>query len=213
MACPIARALDRLGDRWSLLIVRDLHAGPMRFGEIGDGLPGLATNLLTSRLRDLMAEGLVAKDGPHYALTEAGLRTDAVLWELARFGMSLPPDPDLRPTGHLRLLAVTLQSAMRHSVMSDVDLTSTPLVTELIVDDNHFVVDLRDQPTVTFGIPLTPDVVVRTSYEPLLAAAAGDISLERFRSDHLAVDGDPASVDAFLQIMAQTMTVGFEAVP
>ena len=48
LLCPIARALDKLGDRWTLLILRDLHAGPARFGDIAQGLPGLASNLLAA---------------------------------------------------------------------------------------------------------------------------------------------------------------------
>ena len=54
LLCPIARALDVIGDRWSLLILRDLHAGPARFQELHDGL-GTASNLLTTRLGELTA--------------------------------------------------------------------------------------------------------------------------------------------------------------
>ena len=61
LLCPIARALDRIGDRWTLLILRDLHAGPMRFGELQKGLPGTAANLLTERFNKLVAAGLVSK--------------------------------------------------------------------------------------------------------------------------------------------------------
>ena len=62
LVCPIARALDRVGDRWTLLILRDLHAGPARFSDLETGL-GIASNLLSSRLRDLNDDGLVATDG------------------------------------------------------------------------------------------------------------------------------------------------------
>ena len=61
LLCPIARALDRIGDRWTLLILRDLHAGPARFSELQTGLAGIATNLLTDRLQQLMTDGLVVK--------------------------------------------------------------------------------------------------------------------------------------------------------
>ena len=49
LLCPIARALDRIGDRWTMLILRDLHAGPARFSELQSGLTGIAPNLLTDR--------------------------------------------------------------------------------------------------------------------------------------------------------------------
>ena len=64
--CPIARALDRIGDRWTLLILRDLYAGPARFLELQRGLTGIATNLLTDRLTKLMADELVElRQGSH----------------------------------------------------------------------------------------------------------------------------------------------------
>ena len=58
LLCPIARGLDRVGDRWTLLVLRDLHAGPARFKDIQEGLPGLASNLLTTRLRRLQEENV-----------------------------------------------------------------------------------------------------------------------------------------------------------
>ena len=61
LLCPIARALDRVGDRWTLLILRDLHAGPARFVDVQASLPGLAPNLLTKRLRQLEADGLICR--------------------------------------------------------------------------------------------------------------------------------------------------------
>ncbi|HNP57093.1 MAG TPA: helix-turn-helix domain-containing protein [Gordonia sp. (in: high G+C Gram-positive bacteria)] len=78
--CGLARSLDVVGDRWSLLIVRQLLVGPARYGQLQAGLPGIATNLLANRLRDLEASGVLEKrvgsGGVEYALTEwgAGLR-------------------------------------------------------------------------------------------------------------------------------------------
>src|SRR4030081_2233289 len=59
--CGLARALDVVGDRWNLLIVRQLLLAPARYRELLDGLPGVATNLLTDRLRDLEAAGVVER--------------------------------------------------------------------------------------------------------------------------------------------------------
>ena len=91
LLCPIARALDQVGDRWSLLILRDLHAGPARFSDLFSGLEGLASNLLTTRLQQLQDNGLVARrSAAHgavvYELTENGERTAPLLFELATFG-------------------------------------------------------------------------------------------------------------------------------
>src|SRR5256885_2815812 len=60
--CALARALDVAGDRWTLLIVRELVPGPRRFTDLIDGLPGISRKLLTERLRDLETEGLIARE-------------------------------------------------------------------------------------------------------------------------------------------------------
>ena len=60
LLCPIARGLDRIGDRWTLLILRDLHAGPARFSDLQRGLTGIAANLLADRLAKLVTDGLIA---------------------------------------------------------------------------------------------------------------------------------------------------------
>ncbi|NUP23117.1 MAG: helix-turn-helix transcriptional regulator, partial [Streptomyces sp.] len=71
--CGLARGLDVVGDRWVLLIVRELINGPRRYGELTHGLPGIATNLLAERLRTMRANGLVAKtDDDRYELTPWG---------------------------------------------------------------------------------------------------------------------------------------------
>src|SRR5262249_28610097 len=124
LLCPIARALDLVGDRWALLILRDLHAGPARFGELLDGLTGIASNLLTSRLEQLVAGQLIRKPiGPHqvalYELTPLGSHTANLLYELAAFGSRLPPEADLRPPGNRRSIAVTLQVACSRVVDPD----------------------------------------------------------------------------------------------
>src|SRR5882757_2304498 len=79
--CGLARALDVVGDRWNLLIVRQLLVAPARFRELLDGLPGVATNLLTDRLRDLEAAGVVER-----RLAEEG---NAVVYALTLWGYGL----------------------------------------------------------------------------------------------------------------------------
>ena len=98
--CGLAHALDLAGDRWSLLIVRELLAGPRRYGDLADGLVTVPTNLLASRLRQMEEAGLVRRrrlDPPAesvsvYELTELGEDLGASVTELARWGMrTLPP--------------------------------------------------------------------------------------------------------------------------
>jgi DNA-binding HxlR family transcriptional regulator len=90
--CALARALDQVGDRWSLLLVRELLVGPATYGALHSRLPGLATNLLADRLRDLQAAGVVraerARTDP-YELTERGQALRPVVRELIRWGAPL----------------------------------------------------------------------------------------------------------------------------
>jgi DNA-binding HxlR family transcriptional regulator len=87
--CPIVRAVEVLGERWTLLIVREMLTGTRRFNEMSRGLPGLSRGLLAQRLRQLEAAGLVVKaDDPDggYDLTQAGRDLDGVVFGLAEWG-------------------------------------------------------------------------------------------------------------------------------
>jgi DNA-binding HxlR family transcriptional regulator len=105
--CAIARALDLLGQRWTLLIVRDLFLGPQRYSDLLEGLPGIATDILTARLRTLEAAGLVRRrelDPPAhttvYELTHSGRRLGPLIRALGEVGLTLlgTPAPD-QPVG------------------------------------------------------------------------------------------------------------------
>jgi DNA-binding HxlR family transcriptional regulator len=90
--CALARALDQIGDRWSLLIVRELLVAPATYSTLLRRLPGLATNLLGDRLRDLQAAGLVGSDRERtdpYELTERGQALRPVVRALIRWGAPL----------------------------------------------------------------------------------------------------------------------------
>src|SRR6185295_15415048 len=88
--CSFARGLDVIGDRWVLLIVRELLDGPRRYNELLDGLPGIATNLLAQRLRALVDSGVLERrDGNTYALTEWGEGLRAVIHALGKWARPL----------------------------------------------------------------------------------------------------------------------------
>jgi DNA-binding HxlR family transcriptional regulator len=84
--CPIVRAVEVLGDRWTLLIVRDMLVGASRFNELSRGLPGLSRALLSRRLRQLANAGLVQRTGDGYALTPAGQALRPLVFGLADWG-------------------------------------------------------------------------------------------------------------------------------
>ena len=97
--CGLAAALDVIGERWALLVVRDLVPGPRRFTDLFDGLPGISTDLLTDRLRSLEAAGAVRRrevrtpvPAQLYELTDRGVELARLASQLAKWGAPLLPD-------------------------------------------------------------------------------------------------------------------------
>lgn len=84
--CPISRALDLLGERWTLLIVRDMLVGTTRFNELARGLPGLSRSLLTRRLRQLERAGLVERVRNEYLLTGSGRELEPIVFGIGAWG-------------------------------------------------------------------------------------------------------------------------------
>lgn len=94
--CPVVRAVEVLGDRWTLLIVRDMLVGARRFNELARGLPGLSRGLLARRLRQLERAGVVVRADDGYDLTAAGEDLRPVVFGLADWGARHafgPPEP------------------------------------------------------------------------------------------------------------------------
>jgi DNA-binding HxlR family transcriptional regulator/putative sterol carrier protein len=94
--CGVARALDAVGERWTLLVVRELYGGPKRYTDLIAGIPGIATDMLAARLKTLEENDLIVRRtlpppaaSTVYELTELGRRLEPVLQELGRFGVEL----------------------------------------------------------------------------------------------------------------------------
>lgn len=115
--CGIARALDLVGERWALLVVRELVLGPQRFTDLREGLPGIATNVLSQRLRQLEQDGIVTRRrlpppaaSNVYELTEYGQELVPIMLALGRWGARSIGDgtPEHKTQG--RWFAVALQA-------------------------------------------------------------------------------------------------------
>ncbi|SDM84696.1 winged helix-turn-helix transcriptional regulator [Allokutzneria albata] len=92
--CGLAAALDAVGERWTLLVVRELLIGPRRYGELLADLPGMGTNLLAERLKSLTRLGIVAKDDQVYSLTDRGRGLAGAVRELTQWGLAGLEEPD-----------------------------------------------------------------------------------------------------------------------
>lgn len=194
--CGLARALDRVGDRWSLLIVRELLIGDRTFRALESALSGISPSLLAKRLTALMDDGLVGRnDAPprsksvEYHLTDAGRSLEPVIIDLIRWGtrwmLGVPGDDLVDPRWAPLALRALLedQPAGRGRVHLDVD------GIEVTVSASN------GRRRVTPGHHGLPDATVAAPLPALLAMAAGAVTLQR---STVAVSGDAAVADELL---------------
>ncbi|MCJ8206743.1 helix-turn-helix domain-containing protein [Pseudomonas sp. RGM2987] len=116
--CPIARSLDILGDRWTLLLIREFLLGPKRFKELLAILPAMGTNRLSERLAMLVQNGIIQQVArtpsslPAYELTDLGEQLRKPILALGSWGLKLPIDERIDPTSaRAELIALCLTSA------------------------------------------------------------------------------------------------------
>ncbi|WP_280508431.1 winged helix-turn-helix transcriptional regulator [Nocardia flavorosea] len=175
--CALARSLDVIGDRWTLLILRELLPGPMRYTELKTSLAGIATNLLSERLKNMEANGIAERrlEGSSvvYALTPWGAGLRDPMEALGRWGVPLLATGQGDDTFRPRWLTLALPALLRGTTASppvELGIETDGFLMVLRIDENGpraFVPD-RDPATV---FTATPDVVV--------ALAAGTISIEQ----------------------------------
>ena len=204
--CPIAHALDLVGDRWALLIVRDLVMGPKRFTDLRGGLPGLGTNILTARLKGMERRGVVARRAlPYpaaatvYELTAYGRRLGTVLDALARWGGETlgPPRPGQAVSPDSVMLSVDALFRARARVVPSmtctvhVDAPALYATVGVQVEDGTVRVS-RDAPE-------HPDVTLQTDIETLVGVVGGHPSLrEAVRRGAVQLDGDSTAIAALV---------------
>ncbi len=196
--CALAKALDVVGDRWTLLIVRELLVrGPCRYTDLRNGLPGIATNLLAERLRELEQAGVVAREAapPPVAttlvrLTPRGQALDAVVQELGGWGGPLLARPARNDTFRSHWLALPAAHCLRdHAprrppVTIEVRTGDEPLVLETL----HGAVRARP------GSALHPDAVVIGTPHVVVGLLTGRLDLAAARAAGLKYEGDPKTL-------------------
>jgi len=184
--CWLARGLDVIGDRWVLLVVRELLPGPRRYGELLDGLPGIATNLLAERLRTMEANGLVSRDGDRYALTERGDGLRGVLRAIGEWSAPLmgPQEPDEAFRSHWIEYPIT-------ALFPGEDRSRPDLAIEVRCGERPMTVrSVEGRVRVEPGPAAAPDLVLTGPADAVLGLFAHRLSLEDAKARGLAVTGD-----------------------
>ena len=179
----MATALDLVGDRWTILILRELLGGPARFQELRNGLPGIAPNLLTERLRRMEADGIVRRlqsgETVLYAVTDSGEAIRTAIEELGMWGARMGRAGPATHERSIRAIAMALQAIL---VRVGDALPEKRHVIELQVDDQYAEVVLDPgKPVVTVRPAIAPDARVQVSSarlsEFLLGEGSGESGL------------------------------------
>jgi len=185
--CALAKALDLVGERWTLLLVRELLTGPKRYKQLIENLPGMGTNLLAARLRDLQGAELVAHDGTSYSLTERGAELEESVVALARWGSAALAEPIDGELWRASWNVIALKYAFRSDLAKDV-----VGVIEYRIDDTRVQARIKNGTIATSAEESwKPDVVIEANGETLLALSRGELKpKEAEASGALAVSGD-----------------------
>jgi DNA-binding HxlR family transcriptional regulator len=208
--CPIARALDVVGERWSLLIVRELLLGPKRFKDLLGELPAMGTNRLSDRLKTLEADGVLAKttlpppgEAQVYVLTDLGERLRQPVVSLAQWAAGLPLDDRLDPAGARGVLLALVRCATAAPQL----ITGVREIYDFTVglERFHIIVD-HDQALPRSGpSPVSADASVVCDVHTLLMLDAGALTVARARRERGAhIEGSRDAIGRALAIMRRS---------
>lgn len=199
-ACALARALDVVGERWALLIVRELLFGPQRFSDLRVALPNASSNLIADRLRELEGRSVIRHrklpppaGSSVYELTDWGRRLEPILLALGQWGASVPLPPEAT------LSASSVMLFLRGAVHPQPETSST--VYSLQLDDRMWTVRTVDgEIDVQYGEPADADVVLRTDPQMLTALLTEPHTLDAALSEAtVVVEGDLSALRDLLQ--------------
>jgi DNA-binding HxlR family transcriptional regulator len=196
--CSLARALDVVGERWSLLLVRELSLGPRRYSDLLDGLPGVPTNLLVTRLKDLQAADIITKRtlpppgvATVYELTDAGRALRPALNELREWGGrygSAPSETDMARPGWALLSASARPTALPEG-----------RICELRAGTEFFHLSAAESGLSVRGGPAhAADAVITISADTLYHLMAGHTTAAA-TARQATIDGDPDIAQSTLE--------------
>ena len=192
--CAIAKALDVIGDRWNLLIVRELLLqGPCRYTDLLHGLPGIATNLLSDRLRDLEDAGVITREEAPppiattlFRLTPRGLELKEVVHELGRWGAPLMAERDEQDVYRDSWLALPVSLFVKDRTPHE-----PPVTIELRAGTEPITVETRHGKLQTRpGGVDKPDLILTGAPELVVGLLTGELSLSSARTRGLRAQGN-----------------------
>jgi DNA-binding HxlR family transcriptional regulator len=206
--CSIAKALDVVGERWTLLIVRELLTrGPCRYTDLRNGLPGIATNLLATRLQELAAAGLIQREQAPppiattlYTLTPRGRALEPVIDELGRWGMPLMRIRDDQDVfkGHWLQLPVK-------RFLSDKTPGGPPIQIQIEAGGEHRFLDIHGSIALRAGRAPRPDTSIAGTPQLVLALFAGTLTLDEAVGKGLVHTGSRQALERILPTGSQRM--------
>ena len=206
--CPVAHALELVGERWALLIVRDLLKGPKRYGDLLAGMPGLGTNILAARLKDLEQGGVVRRrklpppaSVNVYELTEYGEQLEEVIRALGRWGfqsLGPPPADCAMPEGWLVQGALTMFDPSRAGDLHEsYEVRCGDEVATIRIQNRTIEADPGGSEDV--------DAVLEFDVGTLFALAGGEMDPADAIAHGIArVEGDPEALRRFLCVFDTT---------
>jgi DNA-binding HxlR family transcriptional regulator/putative sterol carrier protein len=201
--CAIAHGLDLVGERWALLVVRELLLGPKRYSDLRRGLPNASPNVLSERLRELEHNGVVRRrklpppaGSRVYELTDWGRELEDVVIALGHWGARSPTGPSDDPVG---VDSVVLALRSRFDPGAARGLRAGY---ELRLGEDRFRVEVADgEIEVARGVADQADATIDTDSDTLAAVLWGDLPLaDAERSGKMTVGGDRAAVKGFLRL-------------
>jgi DNA-binding HxlR family transcriptional regulator len=197
--CAIAKSLDVVGDRWTLLIVRELALrGACRYTDLRNGLPGIASNLLAERLRELEHADVIAReDAPPpiattlFRLTPRGEQLRPVLEELMRWGLPLMTEQNPGDAVRSHWLAWAIEL-----MLTDRQPDASPVTVELQTGDQPIVIETRDGTIhARLGPADSADATLSGPPKPILGLLLGLLPPADAKAHGIDYQGDPAILD------------------
>ena len=204
--CALARALDVVGERWTLLLVRELLLGPKRYKDLLDGLPGIGTNLLADRLKSLEHAGIVRRTvlpppagSAVYELTELGSRLEPVVFELGRWGAHFLEPRTERDTTDPGWFFVSIRATFRPEAAAGLHETY-----EFQIDGKPFHARVDNgRARTSQGRADDPDLIVATDLNTFIGLLSQQLSPDdALASGRIRFEGDEAALKRFTELFA-----------